>query len=97
MCSSKRENIKLKDSSSQHLTVEFCSYPTSMARYIDYRYCSLEDSNHSAAQASKVPVCETFSVSRATVPCCRSEDKAQGRQTGSSGHLVSCLRNSPCS
>ncbi|XP_014465513.2 target of EGR1 protein 1 [Alligator mississippiensis] len=58
----KRENIKLKDSSSQHLTVEFCSYPTSMAHYIDYRYCSLEDSNHSAAQASKVPVCETFSA-----------------------------------
>ncbi|XP_019386877.1 PREDICTED: target of EGR1 protein 1 [Crocodylus porosus] len=58
----KRENIKLKDSSSQHLTVEFCSYPASMAHYIDYRYCSLEGGNHSTAQASKVSVCETFSA-----------------------------------
>lgn len=62
-CSSKRENGKLRDSSGQHLTVEFCSYPADMSRYIDYRYCSLEEESHSAAGGNKVPVCEKFSVS----------------------------------
>ncbi|NWW35263.1 TOE1 protein, partial [Panurus biarmicus] len=58
----KRENCKLRDSSGQHLTVEFCSYPADMSRYIDYRYCSLEEENHSAAGGNKVPVCEKFSA-----------------------------------
>lgn len=62
-CSSKRENCKMRDSSGQHLTVEFCNYPAAMSRYIDYRYCSLEEENHSAAGGNKVPVCEKFSVS----------------------------------
>uniref|UniRef100_A0A8C3XZR2 Target of EGR1 protein 1 n=1 Tax=Catharus ustulatus TaxID=91951 RepID=A0A8C3XZR2_CATUS len=43
----KRENCKLRDSSGQHLTVEFCNYPADMSRYIDYRYCSLEEESHS--------------------------------------------------
>ncbi|NXI60409.1 TOE1 protein, partial [Chloroceryle aenea] len=58
----KRENCKLKDSSGQHLTVEFCSYPASMSRYIDYRHCSLEEESHSVAGGNKVPVCEKFSA-----------------------------------
>ncbi|KAF4797124.1 Target of EGR1 protein 1 [Turdus rufiventris] len=58
----KRENCKLRDSSGQHLTVEFCNYPADMSRYIDYRYCSLEEENHSAAGGNKVPVCEKFSA-----------------------------------
>ncbi|NXR74330.1 TOE1 protein, partial [Pycnonotus jocosus] len=58
----KRENCKLRDSSGQHLTVEFCSYPADMSRYIDYRYCSLEEESHSAAEGNKVPVCERFSA-----------------------------------
>ncbi|KFP72360.1 Target of EGR1 protein 1, partial [Acanthisitta chloris] len=58
----KRENCKLKGSSSQHLTVEFCSYSASMSRYIDYRYCSLEGESHSTGEGDKVPVCERFSA-----------------------------------
>ncbi|XP_076196439.1 target of EGR1 protein 1 [Aptenodytes patagonicus] len=58
----KRENCKLKDSSGQHLTVEFCSYPANMSRYIDYRHCSLEEESHSVGAGNKVPVCEKFSA-----------------------------------
>ncbi|XP_027504662.1 target of EGR1 protein 1 [Corapipo altera] len=56
----KRENSKLKDSSGQHLTVEFCNYPANMSRYIDYRCCSLEEESHNTG--NKVPVCEKFSA-----------------------------------
>ncbi|NXA31526.1 TOE1 protein, partial [Eudromia elegans] len=56
----KRENCKLKDASSQHLSIEFCSYPASMSHYIDYR--ALEEAKHSMAEANKVPVCEKFSA-----------------------------------
>ncbi|KFQ23788.1 Target of EGR1 protein 1, partial [Merops nubicus] len=58
----KRENCKLKDSSSQHLTIEFCNYPASMSCYIDYRHCSLEEEVHSVGGENKVPVCEKFSA-----------------------------------
>ncbi|NXR43686.1 TOE1 protein, partial [Hippolais icterina] len=58
----KRENCKLRESSGQHLTVEFCNYPANMSRYIDYRYCSLEEESHSAGGGNKVPVCEKFSA-----------------------------------
>ncbi|NXL91984.1 TOE1 protein, partial [Alectura lathami] len=58
----KRENCKLKDSSRQHLTVEFCSYPANVSRYIDYRHCSLEEASPSEGEANKVPVCEKFSA-----------------------------------
>ncbi|NXF08820.1 TOE1 protein, partial [Smithornis capensis] len=58
----KRENCKLKDSSGQHLTVEFCNYPANMSRYIDYRYCSLEEESHNTGGGNKVPVCEKFSA-----------------------------------
>uniref|UniRef100_A0A8C3KBX2 Target of EGR1 protein 1 n=1 Tax=Calidris pygmaea TaxID=425635 RepID=A0A8C3KBX2_9CHAR len=49
----KRENCKLKDSSGQHLTVEFCNYPANMSRYIDYRHCSLEEESHSVGEGNK--------------------------------------------
>ncbi|NWS10778.1 TOE1 protein, partial [Pachyramphus minor] len=58
----KRENSKLKDSSGQHLTVEFCNYPANMSQYIDYRCCSLEEESHSMGEGNKVPVCEKFSA-----------------------------------
>ncbi|NXK72141.1 TOE1 protein, partial [Amazona guildingii] len=58
----KRENHKLKDSSGQHLTIEFCNYPANMSVYIDYRHCSLEEENHSVGGGDKVPVCEKFSA-----------------------------------
>ncbi|KAM6397163.1 target of EGR1 protein 1 [Pluvialis apricaria] len=58
----KRENCKLKDSSGQHLTVEFCNYPANMSRYIDYRHCSLEEESHNVGGGNKVPVCEKFSA-----------------------------------
>ncbi|NXC54797.1 TOE1 protein, partial [Aleadryas rufinucha] len=58
----KRENCKLRESSGQHLTVEFCNYPANMSRYIDYRYCSVEEESHSAGGGNKVPVCEKFSA-----------------------------------
>ncbi|XP_040420804.1 target of EGR1 protein 1 isoform X2 [Cygnus olor] len=58
----KRENCKLRDSSSQHLTVEFCNYPENMSHYIDYRHCSLEEASRSVGGANNVPVCEKFSA-----------------------------------
>ncbi|XP_061859615.1 target of EGR1 protein 1 isoform X2 [Colius striatus] len=58
----KRDNCKLKDSSSQHLSIEFCSYPANVSRYIDYRHCTLEEESHSLGGANKVPVCEKFSA-----------------------------------
>ncbi|KAM6305789.1 target of EGR1 protein 1 [Aegotheles albertisi] len=58
----KRENCKLKDSSGQHLTIEFCNYPATMSRYIDYRHCSLEEESHSVRGENKVPLCEKFSA-----------------------------------
>ncbi|NWS55751.1 TOE1 protein, partial [Chunga burmeisteri] len=58
----KRENCKLKDSSSQHLTIEFCNYPANMSCYIDYRHCSLEEESHNVGGRNKVPVCEKFSA-----------------------------------
>ncbi|NXM04660.1 TOE1 protein, partial [Tyrannus savana] len=58
----KRENSKLKDSSGQHLTVEFCNYPANVSRYIDYRCCSLEEESHNTGEGNKVPVCEKFSA-----------------------------------
>ncbi|XP_071421923.1 target of EGR1 protein 1 [Pithys albifrons albifrons] len=57
----KKENCKLKDSSRQHLIVEFCNYPASVSQYIDYRYCSLEEESHNTEE-KKVPVCEKFSA-----------------------------------
>lgn len=67
-CYSKRENCKLKDSSGQHLAIEFCNYPANMSIYIDYRHCSLEEENHNVGGGDKVPVCEKFSVSNLN-PC----------------------------
>ncbi|NXW55020.1 TOE1 protein, partial [Eurystomus gularis] len=58
----KRENRKLKDSSGQHLTIEFCNYPANMSRYIDYSYCFLEEENHNVGGGNKVPICEKFSA-----------------------------------
>ncbi|NXV32280.1 TOE1 protein, partial [Rissa tridactyla] len=58
----KRENCKLKDSSGQHLTIEFCNYPDNMSHYIDYRHCSLEEESHKVGGGNKVPVCEKFSA-----------------------------------
>ncbi|NXX84469.1 TOE1 protein, partial [Urocolius indicus] len=58
----KRENCKLRDSSGQHLSIEFCSYPANVSRYIDYRHCSLEEESHSPGEAKTVPVCEKFSA-----------------------------------
>ncbi|KAM6343259.1 target of EGR1 protein 1 [Alca torda] len=58
----KRENCKLKDSSGQHLTIEFCNYPDNMSHYIDYRHCSLEEESHNVGGGNKVPVCEKFSA-----------------------------------
>ncbi|NWR62734.1 TOE1 protein, partial [Bucorvus abyssinicus] len=58
----KRENCKLKDSSNQHVTVEFCSYPANMSRYIDYRHCSLQEENHNVEGGNKVPLCDKFSA-----------------------------------
>lgn len=68
MCCSKRENSKLQDASSQHISMEFCNYSANMSRYIDYRHCSLEEANYSEGEANKVPVCEKFSVSNVS-PC----------------------------
>ncbi|XP_009883147.1 PREDICTED: target of EGR1 protein 1 [Charadrius vociferus] len=51
----KRENCKLKDSSAQHLTIEFCNYPANMSHYIDYRHCSLEEESHTVGGGNKVP------------------------------------------
>ncbi|NWV01284.1 TOE1 protein, partial [Upupa epops] len=58
----KRENCKLRDSSSQHVIIEFCNYSGSMSCYVDYRHCSLEEESHSVAEENKVPVCEKFSA-----------------------------------
>ncbi|KAM4722307.1 target of EGR1 protein 1 [Rhinophrynus dorsalis] len=58
----KRENGKLIDSSSKHLAVEFCHYPTSMSSYVDYRYCSLPDPNQASSTTESLLICEKFSA-----------------------------------
>nr|XP_020638959.1 target of EGR1 protein 1 [Pogona vitticeps] len=59
----KRENCRLKDSQKQHLIIEFCSYPASIASYVDYRFCSLSDANLSGTDTSnKIVICQTFSA-----------------------------------
>uniref|UniRef100_A0A8B9VX84 Target of EGR1 protein 1 n=1 Tax=Anas zonorhyncha TaxID=75864 RepID=A0A8B9VX84_9AVES len=50
----KRENCKLRDSGSQHLTIEFCNYPENMSHYIDYRHCSLEETSSPHEPTSRV-------------------------------------------
>ncbi|XP_062995808.1 target of EGR1 protein 1 [Elgaria multicarinata webbii] len=59
----KRENCRLKDSKKQHLSIEFCNYPASIASYIDYRFCSLSDANQPGIDTTnKVAICQTFSA-----------------------------------
>ncbi|KAF7253903.1 Target of EGR1 protein 1 [Varanus komodoensis] len=59
----KRENCRLKDAKKQHLIIEFCSYPASIACYIDYRLCSLSDASQAGIDtANKVAICQTFSA-----------------------------------
>nr|XP_034977161.1 target of EGR1 protein 1 isoform X1 [Zootoca vivipara] len=59
----KRDNYRLKNSEKQHLSIEFCNYPDSIASYIDYRFCSLSDASQSGLDpANKVTICQTFSA-----------------------------------
>nr|XP_060629371.1 target of EGR1 protein 1 [Anolis sagrei ordinatus]XP_060629372.1 target of EGR1 protein 1 [Anolis sagrei ordinatus]XP_060629373.1 target of EGR1 protein 1 [Anolis sagrei ordinatus] len=59
----KRENCRLKDSKKEHLTIEFCNYPASIASYIDYRLCSLSDNSQPGNDTvNKVTICQTFSA-----------------------------------
>ncbi|KAJ6659436.1 hypothetical protein lerEdw1_018670 [Lerista edwardsae] len=59
----KRENGKLKDSRKQHLNIEFCNYPASLASYIDYRFCSQSDASQPGIDnANKIAICQTFSA-----------------------------------
>lgn len=58
-----RENYKLEASKRQHLSIEFCNYPASIASYIDYRFCSLPDTSQPGIDgANKIDICQTFSA-----------------------------------
>ncbi|XP_018427819.1 PREDICTED: target of EGR1 protein 1 [Nanorana parkeri] len=58
----KRENCRRMDSSTSHLSVEFCHYSATMSAYVDYRLCSLPDQEPVASAAEPAPVCERFSA-----------------------------------
>ncbi|KAM4640629.1 target of EGR1 protein 1 [Discoglossus pictus] len=58
----KRENCKLMDSSSGHLAIEFCHYPSSMSAYVDYRQCTLPDPSRTASSTAPLHICERFSA-----------------------------------
>ncbi|OCT84922.1 target of EGR1 protein 1 [Xenopus laevis] len=56
----KRENSKLIDLHTKHLSIEFCRYPASMSTFVDYRNCSMPDPNKSNAVEENI--CERFSA-----------------------------------
>ncbi|XP_053325138.1 target of EGR1 protein 1 isoform X2 [Spea bombifrons] len=58
----KRENYKLMDSSAKHLAVDFCSYPTTLSAYVDYRHCSLPDPNQDNCKTASLHICKKFSA-----------------------------------
>ncbi|XP_072275399.1 target of EGR1 protein 1 isoform X2 [Pyxicephalus adspersus] len=58
----KRENGRRIDSSTGHLSIEFCKYSASMSSYVDYRLCSLPDQGPNKSATELPNVCERFSA-----------------------------------
>eukprot|EP00062_Callorhinchus_milii_P014529 gi/632963806/ref/XP_007898088.1/ PREDICTED: target of EGR1 protein 1 [Callorhinchus milii] len=58
----RRENTRLLDMKSRHLSIEFLNYQQTIANYIDYRYCSLPDSEKDITDKTKLGICEKFSA-----------------------------------
>ncbi|KAM9324629.1 target of EGR1 protein 1 [Gastrophryne carolinensis] len=58
----KRENGRRIDSSSGHLSIEFCHYGRSMSAYVDYRLCSLPDQDPACSGSEPPHICEKFSA-----------------------------------
>ncbi|XP_073450099.1 LOW QUALITY PROTEIN: target of EGR1 protein 1 [Aquarana catesbeiana] len=58
----KRENIRRIDSSTNHLSIEFCHYTASMSAYVDYRLCSLPNQEPAGSATEGPHICDKFSA-----------------------------------
>ncbi|XP_077306908.1 target of EGR1 protein 1 isoform X2 [Lithobates pipiens] len=58
----KRENSRRIDSSTNHLSIEFCHYTASMSAYVDYRLCSLPDQEPAGTATEGPHICDKFSA-----------------------------------
>ncbi|XP_078074770.1 target of EGR1 protein 1 [Mustelus asterias] len=58
----RRENTRLIDTSSRHLSIEFCNYQQAFTAYIDYRYCNHPETDGKLTDERKMEICDRFSA-----------------------------------